>query len=44
MLQLKDGKYQADLTIQLAEDLLPREISGRVKDMVQKCRNAADGK
>jgi len=44
VLQLKDGKYQADLTIQLAEDLLPPEISGRVKNVAQKCRNAADGK
>jgi len=44
VLQLKDGKYQADLTIQLAEDLLPKEISSKVKNVVQKCRNAADGK
>jgi hypothetical protein len=44
VLQLKDGKYQADLTIQLAADLLPPEISGRVTNVVDKCRNAADGK
>jgi hypothetical protein len=44
LLQLKDGKYQADLTIQLAEDLLPAAISSRVKNVAQKCRNAADGK
>jgi len=44
VLQLKDGKYQPDLTIQLAEDLLPPELSGRIKNVVQKCRNAADGK
>jgi hypothetical protein len=44
MLQLKDGKYQADLTIQMAEDLLPAEISAQVKNVAQKCRNAGDGK
>jgi hypothetical protein len=44
VLQLKDGKYQADLTIQMAEDLLPAEISGKVKNVAQKCRNAGDGK
>jgi hypothetical protein len=42
--QLKDGKYQADLTIQLAEDLLPPQISSKVKNVAQKCRNAGDGK
>lgn len=44
LLQLKDGKYQADLTIQMAEDLLSPEISGKVKNVAQKCRNAGDGK
>jgi hypothetical protein len=44
VLQLKDGKYQADLTIQMAEDLLPPEISAKVKNVVQNCRNAGDGK
>jgi hypothetical protein len=42
--QLKDGQYQADLTIQLAEDLLPAQISSKIKNVVQKCRNAGDGK
>lgn len=44
MLQLKDGKYQADLTIQMADDLLPPEISTKVKNVAQKCRHAGDGK
>jgi hypothetical protein len=44
VLQLKDGKYQADLTMQLAEDLLPPEISSRIINMVQKCRNVPEGK
>jgi hypothetical protein len=44
MLQLKDGKYQADMTLQIAEDLLPPDISAKVKNVVQKCRDAGDGK
>ncbi|GFG40301.1 hypothetical protein Cfor_12033 [Coptotermes formosanus] len=40
---LKDGKYQADLIIQMADDLLPPEISGKVKHVAEKCRNAGDG-
>ena len=44
VLQLKDGKYQADLILQLADDLLPPEISSRVINMVQSCRNVVDGK
>jgi hypothetical protein len=44
VLQLKDGKYQADLIIQMADDLLPPEISGKVKHVAEKCRNAGDGK
>jgi hypothetical protein len=28
----------------MAEDLLPAEISGKVKNVAQKCRNAGDGK
>jgi hypothetical protein len=44
VLQLKDGKHTADLTIQLAGDLLPPEISSRVINMVQKCRSVAEGK
>ncbi|KAJ4451323.1 hypothetical protein ANN_02785, partial [Periplaneta americana] len=40
---LKDGKYQADITIQMADDLLPPEISAKVKNVAEKCRNAGDG-
>jgi hypothetical protein len=43
-LQLKDGKYQADLIIQMADDLLPKEISTKAKQVAEKCRNAGDGR
>jgi hypothetical protein len=43
-LQLKDGKYQADLVIQMADDLLPKDISAKVKNVAQKCRDAGNGK
>jgi hypothetical protein len=42
--QLKDGKYQADLVIQMADDLLPKDIGTKVKDVVHKCRDAGNGK
>ena len=41
--QLKNGEYRADLAIRLADDLLPAEIKDRARNVVQKCRTAADG-
>ncbi|PNF17880.1 hypothetical protein B7P43_G02246 [Cryptotermes secundus] len=40
---LKDGQYQADLVIQMADDLLPKDISTKVKNVVHKCRDAGNG-
>jgi hypothetical protein len=44
ILQLKNGQYRAELAIRLADDILPAEIKDRVRAVVEKCRNAADGK
>jgi hypothetical protein len=43
-LQLQNGKYQADLVIKMADDLLPPDISTKVKNVAQKCRDAGNGK
>jgi hypothetical protein len=43
-LQLKKGQYRAELAIRLADDILPAEIKDRARIVVEKCRNAADGK
>jgi hypothetical protein len=43
-LQLKDGKYQADLIIEMADDLLPKEISTKAKMVADKCRNVGNGR
>jgi hypothetical protein len=42
--QLKKGQYRAELAIRLADDILPDEIKDRARIVVEKCRNAADGK
>jgi hypothetical protein len=42
-LQLKNGQYRAELAIRLADDILPQDIKGRARAVVEKCRNAADG-
>jgi hypothetical protein len=44
VLQLKDGKYQFDLVIQMADDLLPKDINTKVKEAARKCRDAGNGK
>jgi hypothetical protein len=44
ILQLKKGQYRAELAIRLADDILPTEIKDRARAVVEKCRNAADGK
>jgi hypothetical protein len=44
ILQLKNGQYRAELAIRLADDILPVEIKDRARTVLEKCRNAADGK